>query len=143
MHEMFGSDSANPTHSPDSGTGPAAEASMGAANCGICGIDPGAAEGDCSAVVQVRITRNEVVFTATLNMGQQYSKELTWKRHRGSERGWVCNRPAEFIGFEDEIGRELAEYADGLNFPYAVANMLPGKRAGAAAVAEAAKAVQA
>ena len=56
--------------------------------------------------------------------------------------GLLHHARAVLFGLEKMQG-ELAEYADGLNFPYAVANMLPGKRAGAAAVAEAAKAVQA
>ena len=109
----------------------------------LIGIDPGAPEGDCSATVTVHVTHNTVTFTALLNMGGMHSKSATWTRRRNVRPGWACNGPADFIGFEEEISRELGEYVDGLDFPYAVANMLPGKRASAEVVAEAAKAVQA
>jgi len=109
----------------------------------VIGIDPGAAGGDCCAVVNVHITHNQVVFTAVLDMGSKSQKQITWSRRRNSPGGWVHPGAADFIDHEEEISRELAEYVAGLDFPFAVANMLPGKRATAAAVEQAAKAVQA
>ena len=93
------------------------------------------------AECNINISHNTVTLTATLQMGGSPQViTRTWHRHKGSGRGWV-GRDHEFIANESRIGVELAEFMDSLPFPYAVANMLPGKRASAEAVAEAAKVV--
>ncbi len=96
---------------------------------------------ECWAECSINISHNTVTLTATLHMGgfpQVVTR--TWRRHKGTGRGWV-SRDRDFIADESRIGVELAEFMDALSFPYAVANMLPGKRASADVVAEAAKAV--
>lgn len=95
------------------------------------------------AEVRVRITHNAVVFTAILGMGGQHVEIRRWNRYRGHGKGWLAERGGDFVNAQDRISLELAEYVDRLDFPYAVANMLPGKRSAAdcAAAAEAAKAV--
>jgi len=107
----------------------------------VFSVDPGAPGGDCHAVVTVRITHNHIDFVATLNMGGQRTREVRWTRRRGSPTGWVCEAFADRVDAEAALGRELAEYVNQLELPFAVANMLPGKRACAEVVAEAAKAV--
>jgi len=95
------------------------------------------------AEIRVHITHNAVVLTAILGMGGQHVELRRWNRYRGHGKGWMQQGGGDFIKAEDRISRELAEYADGLNFPFAVANMLPGKRSAAdvAAAADAAREV--
>lgn len=125
------------TPSPVPATGPAAEATTPA----ILGLDQ-ASEPDSFALVTVMITHNKVVISGVLNMGGQHTRNATWERRRGGKTGWICNGARDFVEFESQISLELAEYLDGLSFPFAVANMLPGKRASAAAVAAAAAEVR-
>ena len=93
---------------------------------------------DCSALVQVHVTHNVVTITAVLDMGGKRSEQRVWTRRVGPGRGWVCSqRDSEFIDAEGHISRELAEFVDGISFPFEVANMLPGKKASPKTVAKA------
>ena len=96
------------------------------------------------AVVTMTVTRNEVVIRADLAMGRSSTALARWQRRRGAGGGWVLvEGPAVWELKARDISPELADLLDRLPFPFAVANMLPGKRASAVAVAEAAKAVSA
>jgi hypothetical protein len=98
------------------------------------------ADDECSAIVVLRITHDTITMTGTLNMGQHIAERQCWERTgRGSFK--QASGPEEFVDQENTIGLELAEFMDGISLPVAVANMLPGKRPSADAVAEAAKAV--
>lgn len=143
MQEKIGSNSATPARSLDSSTGPAPEANTPAVNCGVVGVGPGAPGGDCHAEITVRISHNRVEFVATLDMGGKTSVRQCWERRR--ERGtWaLTSGPEDFVHREEQVGLELAEFVDGMGFPHDVADMLPGARASAAAVEQAAKAVTA
>lgn len=139
MQQMTGQAMTTLAKSLDSSTGPGAEAITGVHNC----VNAAAAEGaaDASATVTLHITHNRVIATAMLNMGPAKVAQCVFERRRGSRQGWELVKGA---GFNDEsswISPELADLANRVPFPYEVANMLPGKRATAAAVAQAAQEV--
>lgn len=125
------------TCSQGAGTGPGAEATTPS----LIGLDRGAPSGDCSVVVMVQIRRDRFAITATLDMGGLHTVCRTWTENA---RGVWHTRDAEFISAEDRIGLELAEWLDGLNLPFKVAQMLPrpATAAGVAAMAEAAREVR-
>lgn len=98
------------------------------------------ADGECSAVVVLRITHDTITLAGSLNMGQHIAERQCWTRTgRGSFK--QASGPEEFVDRENTIGLELAEFLDGISLPIGVANMLPAKRPSTEAVAEAAKAV--
>ncbi len=102
-----------------------------------------AAGADFSVIVTLTVTHNRIVIAGARYMGTPAVEMQAWERRTGSRFGWVqVSGPRDFVDAEERIGLELAEYLDGLDFPYALARMLPGKRASQQAVAEAAKAVQ-
>lgn len=138
MQQMYESNPENAARSEVSSTGPGAQASTGVE---VCGFDP-ARQLPCSAEFRIVITHNRVTQIATLNMGGQRTVTRTWERRRGSRPGWVLvGHDSEFIAAEGEISAELATFADSVDFPFSVANMLPGTRATAEAVAAAAQEV--
>ncbi|HDX0791817.1 TPA: hypothetical protein RNS66_000428 [Stenotrophomonas maltophilia] len=121
-----------------SGTGPEAKAIT---SDGLCGFDPGDAKG-CSATLTMRITHNQVIFTAQLDMGGHRTAQRVLERRRGNASGWVLTNGSEAFEVEGEwISAELAALADRLPFPFAVANMLPSAKASHSAVAAAAQEV--
>lgn len=100
--------------------------------------------GDCSATVTMHVTHGVVVVTATLNMGPLRQVRQSWERRRGTGTGWkLIDGPRLWTTVEDRISTELAEFMDGLDFPFDLANMLPRRptAAAAAAVAQAAQEV--
>ena len=116
-------------------TVPAAQAATPDPTPAIVGLDR---QPDYSALVQIHVTHNVVTFTAVLDMGGKRSEQRVWTRRVGPGKGWVCSQhDGEFIGAEDHISRELAEFVDGIDFPFEVANMLPGKKASPETVAKA------
>ncbi|WP_414492343.1 hypothetical protein [Stenotrophomonas maltophilia] len=102
-----------------------------------------AADGDtdASATVTLHITHNRVIATAMLNMGPAKVAQCVFERRRGSRKGWELLKGTDFNDETSWISPELADLASRIPFPYEVANMLPGKRATAAAVAQAAQEV--
>lgn len=124
------------TQSQGADTGPGAEAITPT----WIGLDRASPRGECSAVVMLHIRRDRVALVATLDMGGLCTVSRTWS---AESPGVWRTRDQEFIAAEDRIGVELAEYLDGLNLPFRVAQMLPKPptAAGVAAMAEAAKEV--
>lgn len=138
MQKMNGEAATTPAIPLDSSTGHGAEASTGV---GILGIDRGNEE-ECSATLVLHITHNKVIATATLNMGNNKVAQRVLERRKGNRSGWVLTKgSAQFARDSDWISAELAKLADRLPFPFEVANMLPGRKATQAAVAQAARAV--
>jgi len=138
MHMMNGEAATTHTSPLDSSTGPGAEAITGV---GIVGIDRGDGE-DCSATLVLHITHNKVIVTATLNMGTIKVAQRVLERRKGNRSGWVVTKGSEeFAQDAGWISAELAKLADRLPFPFEVANMLPGRKATQAAVAQAAQEV--
>ncbi|NIJ79654.1 hypothetical protein [Xanthomonas cannabis] len=120
------------------GTGPDAEASTP----GVVAYDRGV--GDCSATITLHVTHASVVVTAALSMGPLREAHQSWERRRGSGGGWkLIEGPRLWTAAEDSISTELAEFMDGLDFPFDLANMLPRRptAAAAAAMAQAAREV--
>ncbi|PNV30155.1 hypothetical protein xavtCFBP7764_03510 [Xanthomonas citri] len=100
--------------------------------------------GDCSATITMHVTHGAVVVTAVLNMGPLRQVRQSWERRRGPGTGWkLVDGPRLWTTAEDRISTELAEFMDGLDFPFDLANMLPRRptAAAAAAVAQAAREV--
>ncbi|MFA1791901.1 hypothetical protein [Xanthomonas campestris] len=113
-------------------TGPGAEASTPA----VATYDRGT--GDCSAIITMHVSHGAVVVTATLNMGPLREARQSWERRRGTGTGtgWkLIDGPRLWTTLEDRISTELAEFMDGLDFPFDLANMLPRRPTAAAAVA--------
>jgi len=138
MQKMNGEAATNPTFPLDSSTGPGAEASTGAGNEGI---ERGNAE-ECSATLVLHVTHNKVIATATLTMGTTKVAQRVLERRKGNRSGWVVTKGSEeFAQDAGWISAELANLADRLPFPFEVANMLPGRKANQAAVAQAAQEV--
>lgn len=138
MQQRNGKAATTNTYPLASGTGPTEEAITGV---GIEGIAMGSGD-ECSATVVLHVTHSKVIATATLNMGGVKTAQRVLERRRGHGSGWVVTKGAD--GFVDDAGwisAELAELADRLPFPYAVANMLPGSKARAESVAQAAQEV--
>ncbi|WP_164170898.1 hypothetical protein [Stenotrophomonas maltophilia] len=133
MQQMTGQAMTTLAKSLDSSTGPGAEASTGARNCGNA---PQATES--SATLTVHVTHNKVIATVQLSMGTPRTAQCVFERRRGSEAGWVHTKGAEFSDITDWISPELARLANAIPFPHEVANMLPGRRASAEAVLQAA-----
>jgi hypothetical protein len=140
MQQMSGNcPTTSVTPSPGSTTGPGADSTTAVVN----GVDAGALSGECHAEVHIRIERNVVVLTGVLVMGGRVESTKIWERRHGPGPGWVSRTPDFVESVEDLLGRELAEYLDAIDFPYAVANLLPrpATAAGAAAREAAAKEV--
>lgn len=136
MQQMTGQAMTTLAKSLDSSTGPGAEAITGVRDCGNVPHSP-----DSSATVTIHVTHNKVIATIELCMGTLRTAQCVFERRRGSEAGWVHTKGAEFSDITDWISPELADLASRVPFPYEVANMLPDKRATAAAVAQAAQEV--
>lgn len=74
------------------------------------------------ATVSLIVTRERVRLMGTLVMGGAQTVLRTWDRQANGM--WKCRDP-EFIAHEERIGIELAEFLDGMAFPFQVAAMLP------------------
>lgn len=138
MQQMTGNAMTTLAKSLDSSTGPGAEAITGVrnrVNAGGCG------ESEASATITLHVTHNRVIATAMLNMGAAKIAQCVFERRKGSRRGWELVKGTDFNDETSWISPELADLASRVPFPYEVANMLPGKRATAAAVAQAAQEV--
>ncbi len=138
MQQMTGQAMTTLAKSLDSSTGPGAEAITGVHNCVNAPAD---GQTDASATVTLHITHNRVIATAMLNMGPAKIAQCVFERRRGSRKGWELVKGTDFNDETSWISPELADLASRIPFPYDVANMLPGKRATAAAVAQAAQEV--
>lgn len=138
MQQMTGQALTTLAKSLDSSTGPGAEAITGVHNCVNAAAD---GDSDASATVTLHITHNRVIATAMLNMGPAKIAQCVFERRRGSRKGWELVKGTDFNDETSWISPELADLATRIPFPYEVANMLPGKRATAAAVAQAAQEV--
>lgn len=138
MQQMTGQAMTTLAKSLDSSTGPGAEAITGVHNCVNAAAD---GETDASATVTLHITHNRVIATAMLNMGPAKIAQCVFERRRGSRKGWELVKGTDFNDESSWISPELADLAIRVPFPYEVANMLPGKRATAAAVARASQEV--
>ncbi|QWN09881.1 hypothetical protein DGN11_05655 [Xanthomonas citri pv. fuscans] len=100
--------------------------------------------GVCSATITMHVTHGAVVVTAVLNMGPIRQVRQSWERRRGTGTGWkLVDGPRLWTTAEARISTQLAEFMDGLDFPFDLANMLPRRptAAAAAAVAQAAREV--
>ena len=138
MQKMNGQAATTHTHPLASSTGPNAEATTGV---GIEGDAMGAGS-ECSATLVLHVTHNQVIATATLNMGGVKNAQRVLERRKGNRSGWVLTKGSEnFAQDRDWISTELAGLADRLPFPFELANMLPGRKAATAAVAQAAQEV--
>ncbi|GMR27004.1 hypothetical protein STENOSP10_12230 [Stenotrophomonas sepilia] len=138
MQQMTGQALTTLAKSLDSSTGPGAEAITGVHNCVNAAAD---GDNDASATVTLHITHNRVIATAMLNMGPAKIAQCVFERRRGSRKGWELVKGTDFNDETSWISPELADLASRIPFPYEVANMLPGKRATAASVAQAAQEV--
>ena len=138
MQQMTGQAMTTLAKSLDSSTGPGAEAITGVHNCVNAATN---GDTDASATVTLHITHNRVIATAMLNMGPAKIAQWVFERRRGSRKGWELVKGSDFNDETSWISPELADLANRIPFPYEVANMLPGKRATAAAVAQAAQEV--
>jgi len=138
MQQQTGKAMTTTANSLDSSTGPGGEAITGVDNCGIPAVQSGA---DASATITMHVTHGQVIVTAVLNMGPPKVAQCVMERRRGSKQGWAMVRGSDFHGESSWISPELAQLASRLPFPYEVANMLPGRRASAAAVDQAAQEV--
>jgi hypothetical protein len=138
MQKMNGEAATTPAIPLESSTGHGAEATTGV---GIVGIDRGDGE-ECSATLVLHVTHNKVIVTATLNMGTIKVAQRVLERRKGNRSGWVVTTGSEeFAQDAGWISAELANLADRLPFPFEVANMMPGRKATQAAVAQAAQEV--
>lgn len=138
MQQMTGQAMTTLAKSLDSSTGPGAEAITGVHNCVNAAAD---GETNASATVTLHITHNRVIATAMLNMGPAKIAQCVFERRKGSRKGWELVKGTDFNNESSWISPELADLANRIPFPYEVANMLPGKRATAAVVAQAAQEV--
>ncbi|WP_372162841.1 hypothetical protein ACCP91_05200 [Xanthomonas axonopodis pv. cyamopsidis] len=138
MQQQTGTRPATAARPLDLSTGPGPEATTPA----VAAYDR--SMGDCSATITMHVTHGVVVVTATLNMGPLRQVRQSWERRRGTGTGWkLIDGPRLWTTVEDRISTELAEFMDGLDFPFDLANMLPRRptAAAAAAVAQAAREV--
>jgi len=112
------------------GTGPGAEATTPA----VAGYER--AMGECSATITMHVTHDAVIVAAVLNMGRHRGASQLWERRRGSGQGWkLVEGPRLWTDEEERVSTELADFMDGMDFPFALANMLPRKSSAAAAEA--------
>lgn len=74
------------------------------------------------AVVVTVITADRITQHAHLHLGGLHTAVRDWRRT--GNRSWT-SRDDEFIASEERIGVELAEYADQMELPIRIANMLP------------------
>ncbi len=138
MQQMNGNATTTLAKSLDSGTGPGAKATTGAAYGGECG-NP--ATEPC-ATITMHVTHGQVIFTAMLDMGGMHVAQRVFERRKGNKTGWVMTKGSDtFMAEAEWISSELAVIGDRIPFPFALANMLPGRKASAAAVAQAAQEV--
>lgn len=84
------------------------------------------------AVLVTVITADRITQHAHLHLGGLHTAMRDWRR---TGKGSWESRDEEFIAAEERIGLELAEYADLMDLPTRIANMLP--RAPASAISEA------
>lgn len=138
MQQMTGKAMTTLAKSLDSSTGPGAEAITGVHNCVNA---TGGGDSDASATITIHVTHNRVIATAMLNMGPVKIAQCVFERRKWSRKGWELVEGTDFNDEASWISPELANLASRVPFPYEVANMLPGKRATAAAVAQAAQEV--
>ncbi|HEL3212637.1 TPA: hypothetical protein UME35_001002 [Stenotrophomonas maltophilia] len=138
MQQMTGRAMTTLAKSLDSSTGPGAEAITGVHNRVNAGSG---GESEASATITLHVTHNRVIATAMLNMGPAKIAQCVFERRKGSRKGWSLVKGTDFNDETSWISPELADLASRVPFPYEVANMLPGKRATAAAVAQAAQEV--
>lgn len=138
MQQMTGQALTTLAKSLDSSTGPGAEAITGVHNCVNAGAD---GDTDASAIFTLHVTHNRVIVAAMMNMGSAKLAQCVFERRKGSKSGWELVSGSDFKDETSWISPELADFASRVPFPYEVANMLPGKRATAAAVARAAEEV--
>ncbi|WP_164240660.1 hypothetical protein [Stenotrophomonas maltophilia] len=138
MQQMTGQAMTTLAESLDSSTGPGAEAITGEQ---ICGNPAGTEGAGASATITLHVTHNRVIATALLSMGPAKIAQCVFERRKGSKTGWELVRGNDFTDEAGWISPELADLARRVPFPYKVADMLPGKRATAAAVAQAAQEV--
>lgn len=138
MQQMTGQAMNTLAKSLDSSTGPGAEAITGVHNCVNAG---GGGDSEASATITLHVTHNRVIATAMLNMGPAKVAQCVFERRKGSTKGWELVKGTDFNDKTSWISPELANLASRVPFPYEVANMLPGKRATASAVAQAAQEV--
>nr|WP_312250123.1 hypothetical protein [Stenotrophomonas geniculata] len=138
MQQMTGQAMTTLAKSLDSSTGPGAEAITGVRNRVNAG---NSSESEASATITLHVTHNRVIATAMLNMGPAKIAQCVFERRKGSRKGWELVKGTDFNDETSWISPELADLASRVPFPYEVANMLPGKRATAAAVAQAAQEV--
>ncbi|MCF3502444.1 hypothetical protein WAC51_15795 [Stenotrophomonas geniculata] len=137
MQQMTGQAMTTLAKSLDSSTGPGAEATTGERKCG----NSSGGEAEASAIFTLHVTHNRVIATAMMNMGAAKVAQCVFERHKWSRSGWELVSGSDFKDETSWISPELADFASRVPFPYEVANMLPGKRATAAAVARAAEEV--
>lgn len=138
MQQMTGKAMTTLAKSLDSSTGPGAEAITGVHNRVNAG---NSGESEASATITLHVTHNRVIATAMLNMGPAKVAQCVFERRKGSRKGWELVKGTDFNDETSWISPELADLANRVPFPYEVANMLPGKRATSAAVAQAAQEV--
>ncbi|MCU1128898.1 hypothetical protein JAK51_22080 [Stenotrophomonas maltophilia] len=138
MQQMTGKAMTTLAKSLDSSTGPGAEAITGVHNCVNA---TGGGDSDASATITLHVTHNRVIATAMLSMGPAKIAQCVFERRKGSRKGWELVKGTDFNDETSWISPELADLASRVPFPYDLANMLPGKRATAAAVAQAAQEV--
>ncbi|HYG06883.1 MAG TPA: hypothetical protein VD865_10815 [Stenotrophomonas sp.] len=129
---------ATPARPQIPGTGPGAEATTPA----VAAYER--ALGECSATITMHVTHDTVVVAAVLHMGQHRGASQRWERRRGAGQGWkLVDGPRLWTADEERISTELANFMDGLDFPFALANMLPRRPSVAVSesIAEAAREV--
>lgn len=138
MQQMNGNAINTLAKSLDSSTGPGAKANTGVSHGGDCG---NSATESC-ATLTLHVTHGQVIFTAMLEMGGLHVAQRVFERRRGNKTGWVMTKGSDtFMAEAEWISSELAGIGDRIPFPFALANMLPGQKASAAAVAQAAQEV--
>lgn len=109
----------NPSNSLDAvGTGPGAQASTQPLAAGLRPPE---------AIFVVVVQRDRVQISAQLDFGGSHTTvSRVWHRRGGS---WRTTNP-EFVEREHHIGLALAEFADAIDFPGKVADMLPREPVG-------------
>src|SRR5690606_13786156 len=101
------------------------------------GAVPAASSEDATAVIVISIQRDRIRQLVTLHMGSVLHAAREWSRI--GTISWKSRDP-DFVERESLLGLELAEFADSIDLPAAVANMLPRRRSAATDAAAAAAA---